>query len=249
MATPRHLNHAPITEALVDMRVEPKQGLSFAEIQNVFTELNFGYYLKGVITRGMFEFRMTQEGIQSESGLPPEQVGLRLHSHDEKYVVQCGIEGFTVSRLPPYESWSKLVDEAHRVWTVYLDRLRPSKVVRVATRYINNLRLPLDQGGSFQAYLRKFADVPEEAPQAMTAFLQRFKLMDLQKNTNVNLTIALESTPIAQPVPVILDIDVFAHRQLNPEDKEIWRLLDSLREFKNQCFFGSLTDKAMELYE
>ncbi len=46
------------------------------------------------------------------------------------------------SRLPPYEDWAKLLIETKRIWTQYVERLAPQRVTRVATRFINNLRLP-----------------------------------------------------------------------------------------------------------
>lgn len=249
MAKQRHLKNAPITEALVDFRVEPRHALTFAELQQAFSDLDFGYYLKNAISQGTFGFRMTQDGIHSETTFPPEQIGLRLHSADEKYVAQCGIRGFTISRLPPYEDWQTLVSEARRIWSIYTTRLAPVRVTRIATRFINNLRLPLDTGTSFQIYLHKFADVPDEAPQSMTAFFQRFQLIDSASGARVNLTIALESTPPIAPVPVILDVDAFFTQTFNLDEAGMWSALEQLHELKNQCFFGSLTEQAVGLYE
>lgn len=67
--------------------------------------------------------------------------------------------------------------------------------MRVATRFINNLQLPLEPGASFQRYLQKFADVPDEAPQHLASFFQRFHLVEVSSGALVNLTLALESSP------------------------------------------------------
>ncbi len=249
MAILRHLPNAPITEALIDIHVEHRVGLSFAQLQGAFDNLDFGYYVKGPIAERTLGLKVSLDGQPHHATMEASQIGLRLHSSDEKYVAQCRLGGFTLSRLPPYLDWQALVQETRRVWAVYCERLAPIHVTRVATRFINNLRLPLGRGVEFQAYLQKFADVPEEAPQALASFFQSFQLVDIPSDSFVNLTLALESVPQAGPAPVILDIDAFAKRSLNPRNDELWDILEHLRVLKNQCFFGSLTEQAVELYE
>lgn len=249
MARQRHLVHAPITEALIDIHIEQRDGLSFTALQDAFSTLDFGYYIKNPISQGTFGFKLTSDDQQPQTTVESTQIGLRLHSSDEKYVAQCRLGGCTLSRLPPYESWPRLLEETKRVWCIYRDRLVPRRVTRIATRFINNLRLPLEHGESFQTYLRKFADVPDEAPQALTAFFQRFQLLDIPSNAFVNLTLALEATRPDGPAPVILDVDAFTLKNMDPKDDELWHVLEHLRKLKNQCFFGSLTERAVELYE
>lgn len=249
MVKPRHLNHAPITEALVDIQVQTRDGLSFAGLQEAFSNLDFGYYLKSQISQGTFGFMLPSDGQEPQTSAEATLVGLRLHSCDEQYVAQCRLAGFTLSRLPQYEAWDTLVQEAQRIWSVYRDRLASARVTRVATRFINNLQLPVEHGTSFQTYLQKFADVPDEAPQALASFFQRFQLVDVAGNARVNLTLALESTPPGEPAPVILDVDAFTFTDLDPGDEKLWVVLEHLRNLKNRCFFGSLTEQAVELYE
>jgi uncharacterized protein (TIGR04255 family) len=249
MVRPRHLVRAPITEALIDIHVEPRAGLLFGELKEAFNVLDFGYYLKNPISQGTFEFKLPSHGEQPHTTAGAAQIGLRLHSADEKYVLQCRLAGFTLSRLAPYEAWPTLKQEAKRVWSIYRNRLTPTKVTRAATRFINNLRLPLEVGEPFQNYLEKFADVPNEAPQHMASFFQRFQLVDIPGNAFVNLTVALDSTPPEGPTPVILDIDAYAFRNLTPDSEDLWVTLEQLRELKNRCFFGSLTERAVELYQ
>jgi uncharacterized protein (TIGR04255 family) len=247
MAKPQHLNNAPITEALIDIHVEPRVDISFDELQDAFSKLDFGYYIKAPISYGTLGVQLTLDGLQPKTSMESAQIGLRLHSDDEKFVAQCRLTGFTLSRLSPYDAWPALVQETKRIWSIYRERLEPVRVSRVATRFINNLQLPLEYGESFQIYLQKFADVPDEAPQAMTSFFQRFQLMD--KSSTVNLTLVLETVPQGGPVPVILDIDAFAVKELDPQGEELWNILEELRDLKNRCFFGSLTDRALELYK
>ena len=248
MARERHLPHAPITEALIDIQMTPREGLTFAEFKSAIDAREFGYYVKSPISEGTFELTLAADGRPSTAA-DSAQVGLRLHSADEKYVAQFRIAGFTLSRLPPYEDWTKLLGEAKRLWTIYVNRLEPRRVHRIATRFINNLQLPLESGASFQTYVHKLVDVPEEAPQAVESFFQRFRLVDSASGARVILTLALEGMPASGVAPVVLDVDAFTGANLNPTDRELWTVLERLRELKNRCFFGTITERAAELYE
>ena len=248
MAKQRYLSHAPITEALIDLRVTQQDGLTFSELKNSVDPTEFGYYLKGPISFGTFGFALAPDG-QPSTTTESSQVGLRLHSNDEKYVAQFTMSGFTLSRLPPYETWENLLAETRRLWAVYVQRLSPKRVGRVATRFINNLQLPLKPGASFQLYVNKLIDVPDEAPQAVETFLQRFGLVDIASGARVILTLALDGMPVGGPAPVILDVDAFVATDLKPIDNTIWDTLEKLRELKNHSFFGTITELAAGLYE
>lgn len=248
MAKQRHLEHAPITEALIDFRVTHREGLTFTELKSAIDSIDIGYYVKGPISVGTFGFTLAPDG-QPSTTTESSQVGLRLHSNDEKYVAQFTVAGFTLSRLPPYETWEKLLAETRRLWAIYVESLSPKRVERIATRYINNLQLPLEPGASFQLYINKFIDVPDEAPQAVEAFLQRFRLVDIDSGARVVVTVALDGLKAGVPAPVILDVDAFIGANFKPMDGAMWNLLEKLRELKNRSFFGTITEMAAELYE
>lgn len=250
MALIRQLAHAPIVEALVDMKVQPAEGTTVESLGKALSSRNFGYYRKGPILRGQFGFVINAQDV------PPTQqvlsnaaiVGVRMHSADDRYVAQFTTEGFTLSRLEPYESWEKLVDEARRVWTEYTQCVAPTHIHRVATRFINNLRLPLTIGERFERYLTGLPNMPAEFPQTVSSFLQRFVINDEVSGATAVLTQALEGFPPEPPVPVILDIDVFRESRFAADGKAVWDFLAQLRTLKNRFFFGSITEEAVELY-
>lgn len=251
MAKVRPLAHAPVVEALIDLRVHGRDGMTVERLETSLAAHDFGYQKKGPILRGNFGFSINLE----ETPLTPSTVGetaiigTRLHSANEKYVAQLTIEGFTLSRLPPYESWDALVAEARRVWSVYVQCANPVRIHRAATRYINNLRLPLKQGERFQIYLKGLPDMPLDFPQRVSSFLQRFVVEDEHCGATAILTQALDQFTANGVVPVILDIDVFRDIQFSPDSADVWEYFSQLRSLKNRFFFGALEEAAVELYE
>ncbi len=251
MAQIRHLPNAPITEAVIDFRVEAPSGASVETLEGELDRRGtFGYRKVGQIIRGEFGFSINpQEQPPSRTlGGATTIIGVRLHSADEKYVALLTVEGFTLSRLQPYESWEALVAEATRVWQIYLDCLRPQQITRAATRFINNLRLPLAAGDPFERFLVVPPTVPEGLPQTVGEFLQRFLIYDAQSGATVIFTQALSGDSPKTPVPVILDIDVFRTARFPGDGSEAWGYLPQLRVLKNNFFFGCLTEEAIALY-
>ena len=98
-------------------------------------------------------------------------------------------------------------------------------------------------------YVNKLIDVPDEAPQAVEAFFQRFRLVDTTSGARVILTLALEGMGVGRPAPVILDVDAFIAAKKDPMNGELWPVLERLRELKNRGFFGTITEQTAELYE
>ncbi len=122
------------------------------------------------------------------------------------------------------------------------------RVVWVARRFINNLNLPLEPGESFQTYLHKLVDVPDEAPQVVELFSNAFIWSRLRVvKRNLDIGTGWHSLPAG--ARVILDVDAFIAANLKPADRELWSTLERLRELKNRGFFGTITETAAELYE
>jgi uncharacterized protein (TIGR04255 family) len=250
MAQIRQLAHAPIVEALIDIKVQAAEGTTVESLQKALSNRNFGYHKKGPILRGQFGFVVNAQDV------PPTQqvlsntaiIGVRMHSADERYVAQFTTEGFTLSRLEPYESWEALVSEAIRIWSEYRACVIPTHIHRVATRFINNLRLPLKVGEPFERYLTGLPNMPAEFPQTVSSFLQRFVIYDEACGATAVLTQALEVFTPEPPVSVILDIDVFRESRFAADGNVVWDYLAQLRMLKNRFFFGALTEEAVELY-
>jgi uncharacterized protein (TIGR04255 family) len=251
MAKIRPLARAPVIEALIDLRTQAPEGMSVEKLEKTLEAQSFGYHKKGPIVRGNFGVMINTDASPSAPQMHGNSVivGVRTHSSNDKYVAQFTIDGFTLSRLAPYESWEALVQETKRVWSIYTTCVAPVRITRVATRYINNLQLPIKPGDRFERYLTGLPNMPSDYPQTISSFFQRFVVYDEQCGATAILTQALEQITEATPLPVILDIDVFRETKFPVDSPDVWQYLAELRDLKNRCFFGALTEEAVELYQ
>lgn len=240
-----HLTHAPIKEALIDIQVALTEKVTAEVLNSGYSEISSQYPKHETLQRGEFGFHRI--GRQSTKFIIDQSVvGYRYTSEDGRHVVQFRMDGFTFSRLEPYNAWEELKAEAARMWELYASTVSPNPITRIATRYVNLLKLPAN--AEFKEYLVAPPIVPEGLNQELSSFLTRIEIRDQSINAHGILTQAFEGIQ-NDYVPIVLDIDVFMARQFDPQEKEFWRCLDQLRDFKNTVFRKSITEDTMELFQ
>ena len=183
--------------------------------------------------------------------LPPDvreaPTGVFFKTMDELNIAQFRSDGFTFNRLPPYTSWQEVFPEAMRLWQEYCRMAAPIRVVRVAARYINRLRFAMPV--ELSAFLSASPVVPEPLPQLLRGYLTRIVLTDPQTTNSVVVTQALERSAEPDHVVLLLDVDAYRDVDLEAEDDTIAAIFASLHDLKNRVFFGSITERAAEMYE
>ncbi len=139
MIEKRHLPHAPIKEALIDIQVAFPEKVTVEALNSKYAQIADQYSKHETLQRGEF-------GLHNEDGRPTTTVtightvaGYRYSSEDGHRVVQFRVDGFTFSRLEPYNTWEEMKEEAARLWEVYVDAVSPDPITRVGTRYIKSV--------------------------------------------------------------------------------------------------------------
>jgi uncharacterized protein (TIGR04255 family) len=246
MPEPQQLRRTPITEALVDLRAAPTR--FSPECRARFADAVRDLYPNSRDQRS-FEAQLRIEtgkgpvASAAEVGL----AGFQFLTEDKLTIVQFRANGFTFNRLSPYKGGDSLLSEALRLWGVYVDVAAPVGVSRVALRFINNLTLPREV-----ARFGEFLDSPPAPPPGAGPVLQGFSLRvrshDLHSGLTVTRTLASARTrPGADGLGVLIDIDAFCTADLAVDAGALRPVLDSLRELKNRVFFGSITQRTVDL--
>ena len=238
------LKKAPVTEALIDIRVKLLPEFDVANINTIYESIKTRYPEKQEQKISEVKFEPRAEEIVKSS--KPEINGYRYFSSDKKQIVQARVDGFIFSRLHPYIKWEELRDEAHRIWQLYKNITSPVSITRVAIRYMNNLNIPMPIK-DFGDYLTAPPTVPEGLPQGVSSFLTRTVLHEPSMGVHAIITQVLEQI-VTDVAPIILDIDVFKLQPEGIEEKDAWETIEKLRHFKNRIFFKSITKSLKEMY-
>ena len=244
-----HLDNAPIKEAIIDLRVEISEpdDAVLERLATLATELSEDYPGKIELNHGNFGLNISEEQTIS-TDFQQRRIGFRLNNQDENQVVQLKIGGFTFSRLEPYETWEQMQQEAKRLWDMYFEGVNPTKVTRVATRFINVIRIPLNNGIDFDKILTAAPQVPENLPQGIGGFMTRVIIPYQDCNAAAIVAQAFEGLDNGY-VPITLDIDVFSNLEMPGIDEDYWSTLEKLRNIKNDIFRESVRKETLELFK
>jgi uncharacterized protein (TIGR04255 family) len=168
---------------------------------------------------------------------------------EDNQVIQFRPDGFTFSRLEPYQDWEHLRDEARRLWDIYRRATGIRKILRVGVRYINVFNFPGEKVEP-EEYLNIFPVVPQNLPAGLRDFGPfSMRLPFYQSDLHGVLVMNQGNTPMAKPgsIPIVLDIDLYVDNPPVTNEQELWGFLEKLRERKNLYFEASITDKTREL--
>lgn len=242
---PEHVPYskAPITEALIDLQVTLPDEITVADLARVNIGGEIGYPHR----RNRFASE-TQIALGEQLGTATRQthIGYTFVSSDERQIVQVRLDGFTFSRLAPYDRWETFRREAHRLWKFYRSVAEPVNVTRAAVRYINRLDLPLAME-DFKDYLRTVPEVAPDLPQGLSGYFMQLAIPQEDIGASLLLNETLLSPPDPDTVSILLDIDLFRVFEPPIEEEDVWRLLDQFRARKNEVFEACITDRTREL--
>jgi len=232
----------PITEALIDLHIEAPVSGGLPSLEDFGHQIHADYARLDSITHVENQINLEQGVVSSNSTV----IGYRFISNDRKQVVQSRLNGFSLSRLAPYQTWEALRNEARRLWNIYQNVTNSETVSRVAVRYLNKLDLPLPLN-DFREYLLTLPEISPKIPQGLSDYLMQLKIPQTDIKAMLVLTEALIPPSNQDVVSVVLDINLFSDVKFSGEMDEHWNLLETFRNRKNEIFEGCITDKTREL--
>lgn len=229
---------APIIEALIDIRVTPRDGLDASDLK-LFSEkwperfptcqLQLQSEIKLDATDGTM-------ALESNSGT----LGYAFFNSGNDKVVQVQTGGFSFSKLTPYQGWNHLLAEFQELWSAYLELSQPPLISRLGVRFINRIPLPVNSRIEVSDYLNFSPNSPSILG-AMSEFFMRTVIHN-PREPDISGVVTVASDVANERFAFIFDIYVFiANANLRPQTGEIWLKLEHLREYKNDIFFGGIT--------
>lgn len=241
-----HYSKAPIKEAIIDIKVELSSGLRFEDLQAIKKHVSSDYPRQETrnLGEGMFQF-----GPSVQASAQQKPWALMFRNEANTQILQVRLDGFTFSRLEPYEDFEHLRDEARRLWDIYRELVRPKNITRVAVRYINQLNLP---GAKVEPeeYLNIFPHISDRLPAELRDFgpyLMNLHMYQHDLKGFLVLNEALTPPPGPDVISIVLDFDLYVEKPPLTDEQELWAFFEKLRERKNLYFEASITNKTREL--
>ncbi len=238
---------APIAEAVFDIRVDEIDDAVLAHI-GPYVDVGYPNREEGVLSE--VEIENSPLGMSTKS--VRKLNGFRFTSEDGKQIVQMRSDGFTFSRLAPYETWQAFYAESRRLWLDYARLMGKVHLRRAALRYINQIHVPAGQV-RIDDYLRTRPEISPDMPDVTSGYFMSLDipLPAFEANSQIVQTVLADKEGTGGFL--VLDIDVFSPLgQREYTDCTGMRELDvvfgKLRQAKNLVFEASITDKSRRLF-
>ncbi len=245
---PRFPN-APIVEAVLDIQVRfphPPDGPRLAAFHDHIRDR-----YPDIAPKITWEFDFQIVEGEPRQGLRSGPPGYIFKSPTGQRLVQVRPNGFTANWLKPYEAWPAFRDEARPLWDLYVTRFQPESVERLGLRYVNRIELPMPFT-DFKDYVKTVPEIAPSLPQGLSNFFMRLEIPDPTRGLTAIVTETIQ--PVLdlegqrQRVPLIFDIDIVSAQNLSPSGPAVWDTLERMRQYKNEVFFSSMTERARELF-
>jgi len=230
----------PIVEAMIDIQFQPSQIFSIGILEKLYKEMQKEYPNKEEIRSKTAEVNILEE----KANFINEQIGLKLSSSDKKYIVQFQKRGFTFSILDNYHGWEDLLERGQELWELFCNKTKPDKVIRLAVRYINKINIP-KSNFKLEEYFNIYPNVFNKQ---LSGFFLQVQIPQIKEGG-----LAIVHQTITKPLQtgytsILLDLDLFEFKQMNPDSPEIWKRMNIFRKQKDDLFESCITSKTRELF-
>jgi uncharacterized protein (TIGR04255 family) len=242
-----HLTKAPIVEAVIEFQVDLPTMSSVASAREAHGLFREAYPEAMELMSGSVEFQFGPAEKAKAPTSTSEHMGMRFVSRDGRKIVDFGLKAFAFHWLAPYSEWSEFRTESKRLWEIYVPKMKPKAITRLGVRFINNLAIP-QSARDLCDYLVPGPIIPPGLPQSVQSFLSRVEIVDEANKRLGIVTQTLQGLSGDGNLSVLLDVDAVRTGSFAPDDPTTWEIADKLRDFKNQIFFNSVTDKLLEQY-
>jgi uncharacterized protein (TIGR04255 family) len=244
-----NLPRAPIVEAVIEIRARATKTLEETSLRTTIEPKLAGYGFLDSLREYQGEVKFEDGKLSSQRVEDIGWKGVRFRSSDEKHIAQFNRDGFVFSRLEPYLTWENLESEGKRLWNIYQDLAQPIEIQRLGLRFINRIKLPPGEL-LFEDYIQPAPSSPQGLDLPFHGFMHKDTLAVPGHPYAINVirTIQQLNSGVDGGVALILDIDVFTTQSFDLGDAVLERRLLEMRWLKNKVFFGSITEKALEMF-
>lgn len=167
---------------------------------------------------------------------------IRFSRPDNEYIVQLAPLNLVLNVLPPYPSWSKVMEEIENVWSKALGSVPVESITRIGLRYIN--RFPKDEKDfSLVGWIQSGDFVPRGILESKSNFLSRVQNQIDDNNRLVVTVTDVEPDEDNKLGSVILDIDRIVEDELESSTEMLLKAIDKLHSDVWDVFSSSKDEK------
>jgi len=240
--------HPPITEAVIGINfLSP---IKQAEIDSVNKKYLTHYPNHQAVANFDIAVGLTPDQAgKATTNFNKKDDGHRLATLDMTELLVLWPTSFTVSQLAPYQGWDHFFERFVRDWSLWKRVVGFQTINRVGVRYINRVDIPAKESIiEHESFLNVYPKIPDILnPLDAYAVQARVYLEDIGCQLMINS--ANVPSPILDHASFVVDLDISKEVTPPQSDKDIYDLLNKMRDHKNIIFEACISDHARKLFQ
>ena len=236
----------PITEAVIEAKISHE--MTIKDIDKVVKEFQKTYPKKDPIND--YGISLNMESKIPEVAISSNKTRYLLSSDDRVDIAMISRISLAVACLAPYKGWDDLNQKFLSAWKSWMKIAKLKPIERIGVRYINRIDIPLGNENkiNLEDYLTIYPKVPELSDSPMDEYLIQVT-QPIDKLWSATITsVALSSSPLVKHLSLLLNIDTFRTQGIPLKDKDLFEMIDTVREIKNRVFESCITQKTRDLF-
>jgi uncharacterized protein (TIGR04255 family) len=238
-----NLSKAPLTEVVLEVRFSKLDSKIFEKIISFSEEFRPFFPKKEIRNERTVSLNLNQVSSLDMKDLGPTLIYLR--SADDTKILQIGTNQLVYSEIKTYSGWQNFSSVGWSYFNRIFKEANIGDLTMIAARYINKIALP--KAINFDDYFTIGPRVPKFIPDVVGGFNHLSVLVNEAEDLIANLIYKFKFNSDLNEAPIFLDINVFYPKIIKVVAPDIDAILGKIRIYKNQIFFGSITDKLKEI--
>lgn len=243
----KHKNYKkpPIVEAVIELRFA--ESLNQQHLETLALKKKSRFTVQKIEE---IEFKISaQKDLAAQTEINSKLVGYKLiGSDDTSNLIQIKSNSISISRLPPYEGWPKLIESFKEYYSWYTNK-KFKPLNRIGVRYINRIDIPMTTKGiELEDYFKVYPATPKTGFLDINSFgMQTVAALDNSKVLTINLHSANE-TPLINHASIVFDLDVAQVQNMPLSEAKLFETLEQIRVIKDQHFENLLTPRCKKIF-
>lgn len=243
MADRHHYSKPPLIEAVIELRFD--QNLSVKDLIRAKDRLQRSF--PAVEELKTFQAKLEAHSAVQDMGL----TGYKMSAKNGLDVVLFQSNILVTSRLAPYEGWGQLLLQAQNNYETFEKAVGFRRIVRLGSRFINRIDVPdhFLANRHVSDFLNIKIALPAEISASRSTFSLAINFVHRGSGLKVLAQVALGDPALIDHTSVFLDLDCSIEEQIPTKMTEVWEVLETMRDPKDDIFESLLTPEVRELFK
>ena len=235
------LKNPPIVEAACEFRFADRfedltiYGSLHEKLKNKFEKKKVRTNLEIVMEKsnGKMEPKAVESNIQ------------QFLDKDEKSVIQVGPQVLVISRLKPYETWSKFLPDIETTFQSFLEISGLKEIKRIGLRYINKINFKKSEV-DLDEYFEFKPHVPKSIGDSFESFIVGSQIPKRDGKDFLKITLTNSEPDESYKTAHILDIDYFTSDYADVNIDVALKWVSEAHDQLEKAFFLCITDNLLD---